>query len=234
MEQKTCTCCNVTKDASEFTKYIVRGKKGIRSKCKECNKDYFKQYRSNNKESISLYNTRYEQKLVVKYQPNKIKQCIKCNEKKKAKFFAKRKTSPDGTRNECLVCYNYRVANTKLSSKSEAKYYIKNSEKIKQKTSEYRKSNPSKVRKFSATRRCKKLQSIPNWLNEYHKLSIDDIYKKAHELDMHVDHIIPINSKFICGLHVPWNLQLLTQVENSKKSNKFDGTLNNDTWRECA
>lgn len=69
--------------------------------------------------------------------------------------------------------------------------------------------------------------SAPKWLTTEHKQQIIDIYKECSRLtnetkiNYNVDHIIPINGETVCGLHVPWNLRIITQEENFKKSNKL-------------
>jgi hypothetical protein len=94
-------------------------------------------------------------------------------------------------------------------------------------TKEWKKNNSEKVNALNAKRRALKVGATPSWLSVEQLKDIEQFYMKAKELsystgiEHHVDHIIPLAGNNICGLHVPWNLQILTQLENCRKSNKF-------------
>lgn len=84
--------------------------------------------------------------------------------------------------------------------------------------SEWRKKNPGKYTAQSAKRRSAKLRATPAWADMN---AITSIYQRAASLNMTVDHIVPLQGRNVCGLHVEYNLQLLTKLENSRKNNRF-------------
>jgi len=155
--------------------------------------------------------------------------CSKCNEVKPFTAFNKDKHRKCGYKGKCRLC-------VKL-------YYKANRDSILAKCEEYRKANPDCTKKWrlqnpeyekdrlknnrgyfnakSAKRRASKLLATPKWLTDFDNEYIKFVYNKASFLEMHVDHIVPLQGVNVCGLHVPWNLQLLEPSENIKKSNKF-------------
>lgn len=78
-----------------------------------------------------------------------------------------------------------------------------------------------------ARRRASKLLAMPKWLSEEDHLRIKLFYTVAAFLSkklkylITVDHIVPLQGKEVKGLHVPWNLQLLTSIDNSAKGAKL-------------
>lgn len=66
-------------------------------------------------------------------------------------------------------------------------------------------------------------EAIPAWLTDEHKHAIQWFYDEARRLTKEtgvrhvVDHIAPLNGALSCGLHVPWNLQVLTDSHNKSK-----------------
>ena len=95
---------------------------------------------------------------------------------------------------------------------------------------EYRFKNRGNVlkKRSSRLRGAKLRKAQPKWLTKQHKKQIQDMYNLMRDCractgeDYHVDHIVPLRGERICGLHVPWNLQVLPASINMSKSNKFD------------
>jgi hypothetical protein len=61
------------------------------------------------------------------------------------------------------------------------------------------------------------LHSRPAW---FQKEKIMYVYKKAREFGFDVDHVVPLVSPLVCGLHVWENLQLMDSTCNKQKGNK--------------
>lgn len=75
--------------------------------------------------------------------------------------------------------------------------------------------------------------ATPDWLTQDQRNEMLAFYIDAAQRDdlHHVDHIIPLTHTDVCGLHVPWNLQVLTAGDNMRKHSSFDGTMENEGWR---
>jgi hypothetical protein len=74
-----------------------------------------------------------------------------------------------------------------------------------------------------AKRRALRRNALPAWAN---LVAIKEVYKEAKARskageNCHVDHIIPMAGKNVCGLHTHLNLQIIPAAENLKKSNKY-------------
>jgi hypothetical protein len=91
----------------------------------------------------------------------------------------------------------------------------------------WKENNKTQVLADNKVRRRKHREATPPWLTRKQKSEIRQLYQIAITMTQTtgeqyvVDHIVPLRSHEVCGLHVPWNLRVITQEENLKKSNKL-------------
>ena len=113
--------------------------------------------------------------------------------------------------------------------KASEKYRKNNPEKIKETNRKDRKTHPDRVNAHTANRRAKREKALPDWLSKKAYEKIDDIFCDREKIqnktgvEYEVDHIMPIDweTSKCCGLHVPWNLEVITRRANRKKGNKL-------------
>lgn len=114
-----------------------------------------------------------------------------------------------------------RVRENRKRRKSEIKAYMENY------YPEYAEQNRGKLNALKKRYKLKKKKATPQWLSVVQIKEIEQFYVQAAIKTKetgtlhHVDHIIPIQGKEVCGLHVPWNLQILQAPENRQKSNRL-------------
>ena len=97
--------------------------------------------------------------------------------------------------------------------------YQKNKKDVKRRLKIWLKENKDKVRQYRAEYKARKIKATPKWY-EQERCKIEAVYQKAQEFGFDVDHIVPIRSKKVCGLHTWANLQLLAPDINRAKSNR--------------
>jgi 5-methylcytosine-specific restriction endonuclease McrA len=92
---------------------------------------------------------------------------------------------------------------------------------------QYKDRNIDVVRADTSVRKRRHREATPKWLTPAERLQMRDLYVQARKMTeltrerYVVDHIVPLRGEEVCGLHVPWNLRVITQDENLKKSNKL-------------
>ena len=206
---KKCNSCFVEKLFIDFSK-DSRAKDGLCCYCRLCRKDQKKKEYNTNKD-----------KILQKCKEYRIKNSKKLNSRQ-AEYRAKNKQS-------------IRVKQSEIYQKNKQdrleyarNHYAENTEVIKAKVKRYTKENRSKVNAIKAKYRAARHNATPDWLTREHLKEIEEFYILAKELAwlnggeiLQVDHIVPLQGKDVCGLHVPWNLQILTKAENVKKFNKL-------------
>lgn len=107
-------------------------------------------------------------------------------------------------------------------------WVAKNKEKRSAALKRYAEKNRDKMRAKGMRRYASQTKQTPPWINKAHEAEIEGYYlfcrifnqyKSDKKDKFQVDHIVPIRGKEVSGLHVPWNLEVITSRENVSKGN---------------
>ena len=112
----------------------------------------------------------------------------------------------------------YYLKNKEYIASRNKKYQDEHREQLSKASKIWKLNNQGRVKLAWSKSRAKRERRCVSWAN---MSKMAEIYKNCPER-MVVDHIIPLNGKFISGLHVENNLQYLSEKENLKKKNKFN------------
>lgn len=146
-----------------------------------------------------------------------MKKCCKCKQVKQFQEFHKNKTTLDGLHYRCKRCNN----------NANKTWYKNHKDAQKQRVKLWAQQNPDKNTAKSVKYKVSKVNRTPKWLNKKQLSDIQKFYTQAvklskkHGISYEVDHIVPLRGKNVSGLHVPWNLRVITSKQNKKKKNSF-------------
>lgn len=177
-----------------------------------------------------------------------MKRCSSCETHKPYEDFTKNKSKLDGYHNQCKDCRKEYTIKNEVGKKAWADpvkkaRYQENHKRWQSKNKDYYNSymrgwnrenkdySDPIILEYASKRRALKVAAIPKWVDKTHRENMRRIYKFAKYLTNitgtkhEVDHIEPITHSNLCGMHVWWNLAILTQVQNRSKGNKLSETI---------
>lgn len=210
---KQCFRCKSTLPMSAFPKNKSK-KDGYSGDCKNCRNEWFRRYKADRPDVVKANAARTYNNNNVR-DPSRAarataiingdtfyhgKQCKRCGGTLK---YTKAK--------QCVACYKARKSSAPYLEKARAAQNERRKNDGGAYAKRMRETNRSRQSNFDLHKRL---------------LSADDLKKirlfyEGCPHGMQVDHIVPIKSQMVCGLHVPWNLQYLADAENKSKGNRW-------------
>jgi len=151
-------------------------------------------------------------------------------EKTKQKVAEKYQKNAEKLKAKRKEIYKINAEKEKVIAKIRSAEWRKNNpshEGSKESKKKWKKNNPAKVRADTVKRRVALMNRIPKWLTDEDHWMIEQAYElaqmrsKMFGFKWHVDHVLPLQGKFVSGFHVAINLQVLPWIENVSKANKY-------------
>lgn len=234
----TCQRCGETKPTFEFNKaaHIKRGHQGI---CRPCNAVKCKVYADENRAEINKAARDRYKALGDSAKVYMREQYIKHKEKRLQRAAERYAENIDAERIKLRNRYadnkeKYRARAVEKYAKDPASArekkrndYQKHKPRICAYVKNWAKQHPEKVISYANSRRARKVNAVPVWADELDDLFAVEAADKANRLatitgvKWEVDHMVPLKSKLVCGLHWHKNLQLLPMQVNRSKSNRI-------------
>ena len=159
--------------------------------------------------------------------------CSTCRESLTLEAFSKKAANADGLQHVCKNCHKAYAR----------QYYAENRERHRALHRAWKDANPGydaegqrdraakrrqlqadKVNAATAARKSYVKRATPSWANLFFIAEAYHIAKVREKMlggKWHVDHIIPLRGKTVCGLHVENNLQVIPASVNLKKHATF-------------
>lgn len=217
---RKCSKCKVDKVKTpiNFCKDISNTD-GLNIYCNDCFQSRLNKFYQNNKSKVQKAQKEYLKNLSPEKQERLRLAKLKLSQGEKAK--AKKK--------------EYALKNREAIRQKDKIHRELNKEEIKKKKAEWLRNNRDWDNAANARKKASKLRATPKWVDAEHEKRIREIYAKCQELTKttgikyQVDHIIPLQGKEVCGLHVFWNIEPIPASENASKCNKLPAS---DKWRK--
>jgi len=205
---KICTKCGIEKPRSEYSN-DKRKYDGLRPSCKECSRKYLQTHRATPEgkaahlKASSAYYHENRERILTEAKRFRVENPDVGREIRARYVERRRKNSKDWvSRNKAHI----------------AEYRIRTKDQRAERMANYWKNNRDKARAIKAKYRSAKIKATPKWANLD---AIQAYYTLASAVPgTHVDHIVPLVSSIVCGLHCEANLQLLPGTENQSKGNR--------------
>jgi hypothetical protein len=206
MTIQTCSKCKVEKPLITGFYKNTKCASGYNTVCKECNRvDVAARYWSNRDAHLAYHKS---------YREANPERC-------KARSLAYRTNNSELVKTQKREFY---LRNREALIAKGAEWQRKNPDKVAARNAKWKKANPDKVTVQTIRRLEHIKRATPAWANEFF---IEEAYHlakvRAEKLGgkWHVDHIIPLRGKLVCGLHVENNLQVIPAKVNLLKNAKF-------------
>jgi len=193
-KEKLCDAC---KSRLDYQKVY---QKAYREANRERLNDIQREKRKNNPDKLKGYNKKYREK-----------------HREEVLFYSKEHYKANKEYHRTKQKAYYKANKEKINAHNK-EYREKNKEKVKIHAKKYRENNRGIFRAIQAKRRARILQATPAWANLQ---QIKNIYTQCPN-GYHVDHVVPLRGKNVCGFHVENNLQYLKPRENVQKGNKYN------------